>query len=134
MTRKPFGLALIGFWLAGSILISGTALSGQAMADPGGSVTAARPGAAVRVTRTYIKCVLRCRTFVARKRCRPGTVCRFVTHRHCACGRKGARCYALCRSRVLVRKCSVKGWCRATVRRCSCYRLPVGPVPPPPVE
>ncbi|MBU0513272.1 MAG: hypothetical protein KJ621_00740 [Proteobacteria bacterium] len=132
MKKKLVIVVVVIFWLTLLVLMGATALAGQAAADAGSSLTAATPGAAIQVSKIMIRCVRRCRTFVARKRCRPRTACRFVTHLGCGCVLRGGRCLALCQSRVLVRRCNPKGWCRAGVSRCRCYRVPFRPVPPRP--
>ena len=126
------GLLVVGAWLVVTFVAATVATAAPA-ASGGTSLEAAGPAnTGVRVCqRPRPPCRLRCRTIVLRKRCRPGMLCRFKSHVVCRCFYQRGRCWLRCRaSRLVVRRCNRRGWCRAAVRRCQCGVPMVPPRPP----
>jgi hypothetical protein len=125
MIRKA--MLLVGVWLTVGVLGAGPASAGPTATGPEGVRAAATPAAVQVCQGPRAMCRERCRTLVARRRCRPATPCLFKTHVFCRCFFQQGACRLRCKSRLVRRMCNRSGWCSAAVRRCQCG---VAPMPP----
>ncbi|MBU0513271.1 MAG: hypothetical protein KJ621_00735 [Proteobacteria bacterium] len=126
MKPKTIGVVLAGCWLAMLVVAVPSALAAPGAAGPA-SVKATAPEAAVQVCKRLFRCVVRCRMMSIRRRCRPGSLCRFQTHLTCRCYRVRGRCGLRCQSKTLTRRCTRYGYCSVGVKRCHCERVPLPP-------
>ncbi len=122
---KRLGFAFLGL----ALLLSSAALAmaGQsltpAVSEAVLNQTAAQAGSGMQLCRAKMPpCVLKCRAVILRKRCNPGSICRFKHHSKCKCYFRDKRCYLKCISKLVTVRCNKKGYCAARVRICRCYR------------
>jgi hypothetical protein len=126
MIRKATIFAVVG--LAMLVLGVAAASAGPMATGQAGVKAAVTTENGVRVSQ--LTCPMRCHNIVMRRRCRPGSVCQFKSHAYCRCVRRPRGCALRCRSRLITRRCNMRGWCKVMVRFCRCLGPRPGPMPP----
>lgn len=124
MTKHSIWLSAFGVFLAAFILTGAPAVAGTSGPDQVSVKSATGSETGVQICKsTKGRCLVRCRYLFARRRCRPGSVCRFITTELAECVWRGGRCWLQWTNKVLLRTCSAQGWCSARIKRCRCRPL-----------